>query len=434
MSRLWITISSLIFLVIFSTSASFASTLTVSTAQELRTAINNATAGQTIQLAPGVYRLDQNLNCTTAGTAAHPITVRAASRGQALIQFSGGSGAAVEGFKVSAPNWIFENLDIVGTCETHHQCEHAFHLFGNADSTIIRHSRMREFNAMIKSNGLGEPRVFPDDVLIEGSEFFNSTPRNTDRPVTPIDVVGGRRWTIRANYIADFAKQGGNNISYAAFLKGNSQDGLFERNLVVCERHHQGGVRLGLSFGGGGTGPDSLCEEGRCDPEHQFGIMRNNIIMNCPADVGIYLNKASNVAIYNNTLYNTTGIDVRFSSSKADIRNNLLSGRIRNRDGATHTGGSNLEEVSLLQFSDWFQDPEGGDFCLFQEISQLVNQGQELPGLSNDYCDNRRVDGRLDIGALEYNSPSPCDTTMPVTDIPVIEETQACDVFCNGFE
>lgn len=36
----------------------------------------------------------------------------------------------------------------------------------------------------------------------------------------------------------------GDPISYAAFLKGNSRDGLFERNLVVCERASSGGAWL----------------------------------------------------------------------------------------------------------------------------------------------------------------------------------------------
>src|SRR5262249_23359599 len=154
-------------------------------------------------------------------------------------------------------------------------------------------------------------------------------------PVTPIDVVGGYRWVIRANYIHDHAKAQDNTISYAAFLKGNSRDGVFERNLVVCEMLHSGQIRLGLSFGGGGSSPDNICEDGTCNPEHQNGIMRNNIIAHCPADVGIYVNEGQNTLIYNNTLYDTAGIDMRFATTTGEVRNNLLGGDIQNRDGAT---------------------------------------------------------------------------------------------------
>ena len=61
----------------------------------------------------------------------------------------------------------------------------------------------------------------------------------------------------------------------------------------------------------GGTGPDSICELGKCKPEHERGVMRNNLIVNCPADVGVYVNAGADTKILNNTLYNTTGIDMR---------------------------------------------------------------------------------------------------------------------------
>src|SRR5690606_6773475 len=220
---------------------------------------------------------------------------------------------------------------------------------GDAEHTWIHHNRAHGFNAHIKANGTdtgpqGE-RVWPDDVIIEYNEFFNETPRDTGNPVTPIDVVGGRRWLVRGNYIHDFAKAQGNNVSYAAFLKGNSRDGVFERNLVVCEQLHTGFVRLGLSFGGGGSSPDSICEDSTCDPEHQDGIMRNNIIAKCPADVGIYVNEGANSLIYNNTLYATTGIDMRFASTSGEVRNNLLMGQIRNTATATALFAINLEMI-----------------------------------------------------------------------------------------
>jgi hypothetical protein len=396
-----------------------AAVVPVSTAAQLTSAINNASPGDVITLAPGIYNVSQNLQCDTDGTAAQPITVRAAALGQAVIRFD-----TDEGFRVSSPHWVFENLDILGVCLSHSDCEHAFHIVGRADFTRVKGSRMRDFNAAIKGNGEGEPRVFPDDVVIEGSEFANTTLRMTGNPVTPIDVVGGRRWVVRSNFIHDHGKGGGDGISYAAFLKGNSRDGLFERNLVICERDHTGGVRLGLSFGGGGSSPPSVCEGGVCTPEHQNGLMRNNVIINCPDDVGIYLNRAQGARVYNNTLYNTTGIDVRFAASTVDLRNNLLTGAIRNRDGGTSTQGSNLTGVTLLQFATWFLNPLGADFTLLNG-APIVNLGQNLPQVSDDYCGNLRNDGTADIGAVEYDGDGPCDTTQP---------GGGQDIFTDGFE
>jgi parallel beta helix pectate lyase-like protein len=387
-------------------SASAAATaLSVSTASQLISTVNNAAPGDVITLSPGTYDLGQTLFCDNPGTAAQPIVVRAAALGQALIRFN-----TVEGFKVSAPHWTFENLDVQGVCLSHSDCEHAFHVVGQADFTRIRTNRLRDFNAQIKGNGEGNPFVFPDDVVVEGNELFNSAPRLTSNPVTPLDVVGGRRWIVRGNFIHDHAKAQGDLISYAAFLKGNSRDGIFERNLVICERDHAGGIRLGLSFGGGGTAPESICEDGTCTPEHQNGLMRNNLIVNCPQDVGIYLNKAANTRIYNNTLYNNTGIDVRFTASTADLRNNVLSGAIRNRDGGTSTKAANREGVTLAQLAAWFVNPAGANFGLL-DGSQIVNLGQVLTQVTDDYCGKPR-DSAPDLGALEYNG-AVCDTTKP---------------------
>jgi hypothetical protein len=282
---------------------------------------------------------------------------------------------------------------------------------GGADFTVIRGNRMRGFNAHIKGNGEGVPFVFPDDVRIESNELFNSTVRNTANPVTPIDVVGGRRWVVRSNFIHDHAKGLGDQISYAAFLKGNSRDGLFERNLVICERDHSGGIRLGLSFGGGGSAPGPICEDGTCTPEHQNGLMRNNLIINCPADVGIYLNAAANTRLYHNTLIATTGIDVRFPSSTAEVRNNLVSGQIHDRDGGTSTASSNLTGVTLAQYQSWFADPLGADLTLLDGSALVDLGGPPLAAVPADYCANARDDGAADLGAVEYDGNA-CATAV----------------------
>lgn len=391
----------------------------VSTAGQLIAAIDAAQPGHVITLAAGTYTVTQNLLCDTPGTAAAAIVVRAAALGTALIRFD-----AVEGFKVSAPHWRFENLDVAGICAAHGDCEHAFHVVGAADFTRIRGCRLHDFNAAIKGNGEGDPYVFPDDVIVEGTEFFNATARNTSNPVTPIDVVGGRRWIVRANFIHDHQKGLGDHISYAAFLKGNSRDGLFERNLVVCELLHTGGTRLGLSFGGGGSGPPGICEDGTCTPEHQNGVMRNNLIRDCPADVGIYLNAAASVAIHHNLLYGTTGIDVRFPASVATLRNNLLAGQIRNRDGGASTESGNLENVSTVEFEAWFTDPAGGDFTI-EDGGALVDLGDPAAAVTDDFCARRRTDGESDIGPFEEGTGLPCDPAAA---------GGGGDLFQDGFE
>ena len=364
----------------------------VRTAQELLAAIEDARPGDRILLADGTYRINRKrIGVRNAGTAAAPITVTAARVGAARIELGG-----LEGFVVAAPHWTFENLDIEGVCKRHSRCEHAFHIKAGGDYTTIRNSRLHEFNAMIKGSRKSDGAA-ANDVLIEGNEFFNSTIRRTRNPVTFIDVVGGDRWTVRSNLIADFGKARGNRVSYGAFLKGGATAGVFERNLVICERDHAGGTRVGLSFGGGGTDVVAL--------EHDRGVIRNNIIMNCD-DVGIYLNRAGSTKVHNNTLFNTLGIDVRFPASFADIRNNLLTGRIKNRNGGRSMRANNLV-VNKRKFARWFADPTAINDPL-AEAGTVIDGGDATVDVFEDYCGNVRHADAPDIGAIEYDAATPC--------------------------
>jgi len=381
----------------------------VATVTELTDAVDNAQPGHEIILAAGAYVISNTLYADTPGTATDPIVVRAETLGDALLRIDD-----QVGFQVSAPHWTFENLEVEGVCADHSTCEHAFHIIREADFTTVSHCVMRDFNAQIKGNGdpVGGVMTFPNDVVVENSELYNTTSRLTANPVTPIDVVGGQRWIVRGNFIHDHHKAFSDTISYAAFFKGNSRDGLFERNLVACEYLHTGGIRLGLSLGGGGSYPDSICEDADCSVEHTGGMLRNNIIVNCPADVCVYLNEAADTRVYNNLLYDCYGLDVRFAPSVADIRNNLLSDSINERDGGTAVEGINEVNVSNVQWTTWFMDPANLDFSLYYGTG-LVDQGETLADVTDDFCLNDRDDGFNDLGAVEFDGDWTCVTTTP---------------------
>lgn len=385
----------------------FQRTIAVQNTKELITAIRNAEPGDKITLAPGVYKIKAyNIGVTQPGTSRLPICVRAKSLGETVIELH-----SLEGFLVSAPFWIFENLEIKGTNPSHDQGEHAFHIVGNANGFVIRNCRIQEFNTMIKANGIRDEtgqRNFPDKALIENNSFFNETIRNTTHPVTFIDVVGADNWIIRGNFIADFSKGKGDTISYAAFVKGNGSGTIFENNLVIGEYRHTGGVRVGLSLGGGGTGKQFF-RDGKTDIEHTKGIIRNNVIMHCK-DVGIYLNKAAHTRINHNLLYNTMGIDVRFPESFATIENNLLTGRIIDRDGGTSNRSNNLiMKNRLFGTTDsvrWFADPDIADFTL-RDGESFVDKGKLSVYIFEDICSNPRK-SKPDIGPFEYHYSKTC--------------------------
>jgi hypothetical protein len=377
-----------------------AATTLVTTTAELIAAFAAAQPGEIIELAPGTYALGQGLVTPRAGTAEQPIVVRSGGLGQAVIESS-----VVEAIHVTEAFWSFEHLELRGVCADDSTCEHAFHITGNADSTRVYRCRMVDFNAQIKGNGdtvgPGDVRVWPDDVAIIDSELYDTRPRQTANPVTKIDVVGGRRWVLAYNDIHDFEKAQGDTVSYAAFLKGNSRDGTMNNNRVVCADAFAGGVRIGLSLGGGGSGPDSICEDGTCTPEHQNGLIHDNLIAHC-TDVGIYLNEAASTRIIHNTIYDTTGVDVRFATSSADLRNNLIGGAIRDRDGGTHTEATNLTQIAPANWAAWFTDPDGVEFGL-RSGAVFVDAGTIVADVQQDYCGNDRDDGEPDIGALEFD-------------------------------
>lgn len=306
----------------------------VASADALRRAMASANAGDRITLAPGVYRIDSPLYALRPGLPKLPIVVRGEGPGEAVLEMK-----TREGLVVGAPHWTFENLDIRGSCARQEDCDHAFHVVGKGRHFVARNNTITDFNAHFKING--DRSGFPDHGLIEANTLTNTSPRRTHNPVTPIDLVAANDWIIRANLITDFIKAGGDRISYGAFAKGAGARTLIERNMVLCEQKLQGhpGQRVGLSFGGGGTGKP-YCRDGKCITEHEQGIMRANLVVAC-SDVGIYLNSAAASRIADNTLLDTGGVDVRFPESSAELDGNLIDGAVRSRNGGLLRMGDN---------------------------------------------------------------------------------------------
>lgn len=311
----------------------------VASETNFRVALNEAEPGDVIKLMPGIYNFEGNsLDILRSGRPDMPIEVRAQLPGTVTLNFS-----LLEGFHVQAPYWRFENLKIIGVCSNHNDCEHAFHVVGNAHDVVIRGNDIRDFNAHIKINGSGVN--FPDGGRIEGNQLTNQVPRWTDAPVTFIDLVAASGWHIEGNLIADFVKAGGNLTSYGAFAKGGGSGNSFVRNVVLCEHRLRGlvGQRVGLSFGGGGTS-DLSCRDKRCVVEQNGGLIRDNLISSC-SDDGIYINRSAQTEILNNTLLDTAGINIRFAESSAFVDGNLLDGPIIARAGAILHQGDNLSAV-----------------------------------------------------------------------------------------
>lgn len=372
---------------------SVSSDVTVTNAQEFAAAVNLARAGQTITLAPGTYRINGNLKTASSGNSAQRITLRAVQPGQVHIEFN-----AQEGFMVSHPYWVFENLNIHGVCEQHGSCEHAFHVYGKASNTVIRNNLITDYNAHLKVNGSGGD--WPDSGLVQHNTLTNTKPRATHFPVTPVDIVGANNWRLEDNLVSNFVKRDGDQISYGLFMKGAGRGGRVERNLIICTPHNisQPGVRVGMSFGGGGTGK-SFCRDLRCTAEHTGGLAANNIIAHCN-DSGIDVNRATQITLAHNTLINTSGIDIRRSPADARLYGNLYEGMVRARDSA------------VLRTD---MDQPMHATTVFKDADQLLLGWRAAPkkipssrGVTTDFCGAARSDGTFP-GALNQDLADACN-------------------------
>ena len=319
---------------------------------ELRAALASATAGQTVTLAAGTYRIGTTLRSGRPGAPGAPIVVRAAQTGQAELEVTG-----TMGLRLNQPHWVLQGLRWRGVCTRQDHCEHAVQIIGAAHDVVVRDNHMQDFNAHIKVNG--DSGAYPDNGRIEFNTLTNSAPRQTDRSVVPIDIVAASGWQVRDNVISHIVKSGGNGVAFAAFMKGGGSGGVFERNLVVCTPRaiSQPGVRVGLSFGGGGTGT-AYCRDQRCVSEFSGGVARHNIIAHCN-DSGLDVNTAVQTLLQNNTLINTAGIQLRGEPSSATVTGNLLDGAIRARKGSQLDAQDNL----VADTRDWFRDADRLDLA-----------------------------------------------------------------------
>lgn len=367
--------------------------LVATTADAVR-AIEQARPGDAVTFMPGTYRFTgRGIVVNRAGSAAAAITVRADRPGTVMLEFD-----MAEGFIVSEPYWTFENLGIRGVCARHADCEHAFHVVSRAHHFIARNNHVSEFNAHFKINGA--EAVFPDDGMIEANTLSNSSVRETDSSVTPIDLVAASHWTMRGNRITDFSKAGSDRVSYGAFAKGGGSGNVFEQNIVLCENHVRGapGQRIGIALGGGGTGKE-YCRDRRCITEQDGGVVRSNLVMAC-SDDGIYINRSATSQVKHNTLIDTGGITVRFVESSADVEGNLVDGAIRSRDGGSLHAIDNIDTPMTRLYLGLH--PVRG---LFQDLAMLAwaadppRRRQPEPP-SRDLCGTERTPNAT-YGAFE---------------------------------
>ncbi|MBK8479419.1 MAG: right-handed parallel beta-helix repeat-containing protein [Opitutaceae bacterium] len=371
-------------------------TVTVSTTAELTNAVfalNNFDGPRTILLRDGVYTIegDNYIYLVQPG-----VTFRGLSGNRNAVVIQGDSVFHADGSRtggtvgnvigVAADNFTLENLSI-GNC-----ANHAVQLQLDIDNCVFRNVRF--FNTgeqMLKapSNGAAD---HSDNALVEDCLFEYPAGIGPQWYIGGVDAHRARNWIVRRCTFRNIRSPSGDVAEHAIHFWDSCVDITVEQNLIVdCDR----GIGFGLN-----TSPTT------------GGVIRNNMIYHRSiagfADVGIGLESAANVQVYNNTIFLQSGyphaIEYRFASTTAQITNNLTNALIRQRDGATGTLGNNVTNAQ----SAWFVAPASGNLRLASRVAAVVDQGRTIAGLIADFDGELRPQGAgMDIGADEFTENLP---------------------------
>jgi len=382
-------------------------TLTVGSFAELQqavAAVNDGTGDTTILLRDGIYQIPawEGLYVT-----ADNVTLRSLSgqRENVVIQGLGmEEGAEVShGFLVGGSNFVLENLTIRNVRN------HGVQVQGelNADNPVFRNLIFQNTGEQMLKGSYNDANLAAgsDGGLVENCLFEYTAGVGPRYYIGGIDVHNGKNWIVRGNtfrFIQNPGVAGDEDgpSEHAVHFWSGSVNTLVERNLIVdCDR--------GIGFGLGDRG-------------HEGGIIRNNMIYSSGSgafgDVGIGLENASHAEVYNNTVYLENGysnaLEIRFAGTAGGfVRNNLTNRNIATRDGGTAVQSSNVTNA----LASWFVNVGEGNLRLASEVPGVVDAGEALEGLTNDFDGSSRpVGGGYDIGAHEYGGlPAPTVTPIP---------------------
>lgn len=381
-----------------------ADTVVVSTVSELESAVSGANSNggdRTILVADGTYTLDTGLYISAPNVR---IAGQSGNRQSVIIQGDGMSYAASVGnvITVAADYFTLEDITL------QRSGNHLIQIRGetDADFATIRNCILRDANEQIikVSVNVNNTSVSSDNGLLENCLFEYTAGVGPQFYIGGIDAHSADNWIVRNNTFRNILSPSNSVAEYAIHFWNDSADNLVEKNLIVnCDR----GIGFGLNSRG-----------------NSAGIIRNNMIYHAANtgqfnDVGIALHNSPDTAVYNNTVFLEHGypyaIEYRFAgTTNARITNNLTNKPIQDQDGASGSEVSNVTNAS----SGWFVNATAGDLHLASEISALVDQGQSVQGLVEDFDGEARPQGAgIDIGADEYSSGGTLPRPLPPSNL-----------------
>ncbi len=351
-------------------------TIVVSNVAELLSAVARANAEGNVEilLEDGTYQLDDML-----WIDGYNVGFRGESgdRDAVIVRGDGMNGGVSHIFNVPGDYFAVQDMTVGWVC-----C-HAVQIHGNADADYPYFNNVRFVDTgeqMLKiSSDFGSH--FSDGGIVENCSFEYSAGIGPQYYIGGVDGHQCRGWTVRDCYFYGIRSPEEDLAEHAIHFWSDSEGTIAERNRITdCDR--------GIGFGLGDRG-------------HGNGVIRNNFV-HTTRDVGIGLENAGGVNVYNNSLYTENygySIEYRFGGTNGgEIINNLTNASIASRDGGTATVETNIASAQ----SSWFVDSGSGDLHLASPVSGVVDSGQTLSGVLNDFDRQERpVGSGYDIGGDE---------------------------------
>jgi len=351
----------------------------VSDVGQLRKAVRHANVSGNVEiiLAEGTYTLRKQLRVNAPG-----ITIRGDStdRSKVIVRGRGMDNGPSHVFQVVASD--FTVADLTAGWVTRHVIQ--VHGEQGANNTRIHNVRLVDAREQLLkvSFNFREPHSQSVGGIVEWSSFEFTAGHTAQAYSGGIDAIGVKDWTVRHNQFVNIRSPTEVLTGPAILFWHDAENSVIEGNFVAMSDR---GIQLGLGKGG-----------------HRGGFVANNFVQTV-TDVGIGLEHAVGVRVYNNSVFTENyhnSIEYRFDDTQGvEITNNLVNKRISSREGAQAVLVTNVERARR----EWFVNAGQGDLRLRRGYSNIVDQGRAIVLIAQDIeCDPRPNGPGFDIGADEY--------------------------------